>query len=146
MTKPFVGIEEMTHLELAEKTEGFNWQQMNNMLNCMREVLVWKYFKMFQVNRDIKLLGEAVKTGDASLTNDEAQRIINSVMGKKTVPVITGFTGAHLGVVPAVESYQEHKVSGKMDDDSIKEAMKKEIEYHRHPEKMTPDQLLNLEF
>lgn len=146
MEKPFVGIEEMSHLELAEKTEGFNWQQMNNMLNYMREVLVWKYYKMFKENRDLKLLGEAVKTGGASLTKDEAQRIINSVMGKKTVPVISGFAGALPGVIPAMNSPQESNVNKTMDEDSVIAAMKKEIEIQSHPEKMTPDQLLNLEF
>ena len=145
METPFVAIEEMTHMELAEKTEGFSWKQLNDMLDSMREVLTWKYFKMFRsYNGNLKLLGEAVSTGKAVLTNDEGQQIINSVICQKAVPVIAGVAGQIQAVNANTETAKAQNSNDSDPQESIQAQIIKEAEFHKHPEDMTPDQLFEI--
>lgn len=142
MENPFIAAENMTHMELAEKTEGFSWKQLNDMLESMKQLLVWKYFKLFREhNGNLKLLGEAVGTGKEVLTNGEAEQIIKSMVSQKPVSVIAGIAGQ---VQTAKDETEKEKTGGSENQESVQAQIIKEAEFHKHPEEMTPDQLFEI--
>lgn len=137
---PFIPIENMTNMELAEKTEGFSWKQLDDMLESMRQVLAWRYFDLYKKNnRSDQLLEDFIKTGKAVLTYDEAQQIIDCMKPQNIVPVIAG----------QVKAAEEK--SGKSDKNNTSDKqqteqdyIRQEAEYHKHPENMSADQLFNI--
>lgn len=140
MEDPFIPIESMTNMEIAELTEGFTWKQLDDMLESMRQILAWRYFELYKKsNRNEQLLEESVKTGKAVLTYDEARQIIEGLKTQNPLPVTAG-------QILTVENKQvkTEKNAGSEKQQAEQDYIRQEAEFHKHPENMSAEQLFNI--
>lgn len=136
----FIPVEKMSHGEMAERTKGFSWKQLNDMLDSIRQVLAWRHFNLFKKNnRSEQLLNDAIETGKIFLTYQEAEQIIESIASQNPAPAEVG----QVQVVTA-ESQAKNKNEEVPMQKGMEEQLRQNADFHKNPDKMTFTQLIDI--
>lgn len=82
-----VPIENMTHVDLAKRTEGFSWKQLNDLLDSMRQYLAMEHFTKYKQSGGSKeKLKLTLERGGIVLPGDVAEALVHSVESQNPPP------------------------------------------------------------
>lgn len=142
MSNPPILIEDVSNIELLEKTEGYSWKQLNDMVDSMHEIMAWRLFNLYMDNgKNESLLNEAIDIGKITITKDEALQIFSSLTSQNQTAVMA----AQVQVQPIPNKVRdtEKDEAADIDNKQIQENMKKDAEKHKNVNDLPVDDLLD---
>ena len=160
-----INIDGMTHMVLAQETEGFNWRQMTELREQMRRAIAFKYLNdplTYNPDGIPDLENKLWTEGKIHLTTDDVYTILGLLREQNGAVTVSGAPAVQMVVssaIPAAAAPQAAATvpssggtaDGQMEDSSFddfsamsEEEAKAAIEFHSNPALMSFSDLTNI--
>lgn len=135
-----IPMKAMTHRDLAKKTEGLSWKQLNDLVDAMRQLLAWKHFMRYHANGSVlSELERALKGGAIELDEKDIAQLLHGIPSQNPPP-----PAAQTLQIPVSAAVRKDTLSsGERKEGYDFEGARKLADIKKHPERMTVDQLLD---
>lgn len=135
-----IPMKSMTYRDLAKKTGGLSWKQLNDLVDSMRQLLAWRHFMQYHDNGGkLSELERALQGGAIELDEKDIAQLLLGIPGQNPPP----YAGQILQM-PVVAAVQKDALLPDEKQESYDwESARKLADFKKHPERMTVDQLLD---
>lgn len=142
MSEPPVLIEGINNMELLDRTEGYTWKQLNDMIAFMHNIMTWRLYNLYMENgKNETLLNEAIDTAAITITKDEAVQIFNSLSMQVHAPVMAAQVQVQTSLGKTASKNTETEDFA--DSEKIEEKLIKDAEKHKDIKNLPVDDLLD---